>query len=237
MSKIFKSEGIIFRCLPYSETSLILDIFTETYGLGSYIVSGVRKSKSILLNIYKPVNIIDIVAYKPKESLSRIKEATYAVKYASLQSDVIRTTVATFYIDLLRTSIKEKEANPLLYTHIRQQLAILDNPLHPLHNLPLLLMIKLATYLGFGIQDNFDPVNKYFDLKTAQFIPSDMTHSYILSEELSHALYQLLSTEYTATLPKLIRQILLDKLILYYKIHIEGFQDLRSLPVLRALLS
>lgn len=237
MSKTFKSEGIIFRSLPYSETSLILDIYTQEYGLGSYIVSGVRKSKSTTINIYHPINIVNIVAYIPKENLSRIKEAGYAFRYQSLQSNVIRGAVATFYIDLLRTSIKEKEANLSLYMHIIQQLKILDNPDYPLHNIPIQLMIQLATYLGFGIQDNFSKEKCYFDLKTAQYIPSDLEHSYILHQELSTHLHLLMHSNFEATIPKQIRQILLDKLILFYKIHIENFKDLRSLPILRTLLS
>ncbi len=41
-----KTRGIILQTTNYSETSLVVKIYTETSGLGSYIVSGVRSRNS-----------------------------------------------------------------------------------------------------------------------------------------------------------------------------------------------
>jgi DNA repair protein RecO (recombination protein O) len=43
---VIKTRGIVLRAIKYSETSVIADIFTEQFGLRSYIISGVRTSKS-----------------------------------------------------------------------------------------------------------------------------------------------------------------------------------------------
>jgi len=44
---IFKTRGIVFRFTKFKETSIIVTIFTEVFGLQSYIVNGVR-SKSAM---------------------------------------------------------------------------------------------------------------------------------------------------------------------------------------------
>ena len=42
--KIHKTRGIVLRSVKYGETSLVVTIFTEIFGLQSYIVNGVRAS-------------------------------------------------------------------------------------------------------------------------------------------------------------------------------------------------
>ena len=43
---LIKTRGIIFKSIKYSETSLILDVYTEELGLQKYIISGVRSKKA-----------------------------------------------------------------------------------------------------------------------------------------------------------------------------------------------
>ncbi len=236
MSKTFKSEGVVLRSLKYSETSLILDIYTQLHGMGSYIVSGVRKAKSKSSNVYHPMTIINLVAYHPGESLSRIKEGSYAYRYKNLDSDIFRSAIGTFFVDLVKSSIKEKEANESLFHFIKQTLVQLDtNPLHGL--LPILFALDLAPYLGFQLGENHSSENPYFDMMSGEYIDNDIRHSYILNDHLSQILYDV-STQRTAVkLDKIDRRLLLDALMQYYKLHIEEFKELRSLPVLRTILS
>ncbi|HRG80676.1 MAG TPA: recombination protein O N-terminal domain-containing protein, partial [Cyclobacteriaceae bacterium] len=41
---LHKTKGVVFRFTKYGETSIIVNIFTELFGLQSYIVNGVRSS-------------------------------------------------------------------------------------------------------------------------------------------------------------------------------------------------
>jgi len=236
LSKTFKSKGVVFRSLKYSETSLILDIYTQMHGLGSYIVSGVRKAKSKTSNVYNPMNIIDLVAYVPGESLSRIKEASYDHTYQKLDREVIRAAIGTYFIDLLRSSIKEKEPNELLYLYIVKTLKDLDSGAS-LGNLPIRYAIELASHLGFQLSDNYSDQNQYFDLQVGAFIDNDIRHKYILNDAVSYSLHAVMQNPVNAAMDKISRKVLLDALMDYYRLHIEDFRPLRSLPVLRTLLS
>lgn len=213
-----------------------MDVYTQAQGLGSYIVSGVRKAKSKTANVYNPMNIIDMVAYQPGESLARIKEASYAHTYQKLDREVIRAAIGTFFIDLLRSSIKEKESNEDLYKYITSTLKQLDET-RSLANLPIRYAIELAYHLGFQIVDNYSEENRYFDLQVGSFIDNDIRHKYILNDAISSSLHTIMQDPAGAALDKLSRKLLLDALMDYYRLHIEDFKPLRSLPVLRTLLS
>ena len=236
MGSTIKSEGIIFKSLKYSETSLILDIYTKELGLQSFIVSGVRKAKSKMANVYHPMNVINFVAYYSEDKLSRIKEAQLAVRYGDMTFNVIKSSIAMFIIDLARNAIQEKEPNIELYDFLKAYLILIDQSHVNLKYVPIDFTIKLASYLGFGINNNYTLLDKYFDLKEGAFIDRNVGHDYILSEILSQKLHLLLASE-NVELNKKERNDLLDQLIIYYRYHIEGFKPLKSLAVLRAVLS
>ena len=59
---IHKTRGIVFRFTRYGETSIIVTIFTEAFGLQSYIVNGVRsKSAKNKIALYQPLTLLNLV--------------------------------------------------------------------------------------------------------------------------------------------------------------------------------
>ena len=234
MSKTFKSEGIVLRTLNYAETSVIMDIYTERHGLASFIVSGVRKSKSRMGYLFRPMNIITMVAYLPGEQLARVKEGSYAHHYMALDRDVVRSSIGTFFIDLARNCIKEKEPNPSLYHFLRSTLIDLDTTTH-LKAYPIRLALALAAHLGLQLSNDHSDSLPYFDLEEGHFISDDTRGKYVLNGNRSRALHLCLSG-HSDTLNKLERKLVLDDLINYYRLHVYDFKELRSLPVLRTIL-
>ncbi len=216
---------------------MILDIYTEEHGLLSFIVGGVRKAKSRQANIFHPMNIIECVAYKSEERLNRIKEAQLLVRYESLNLDVVKSSVAMFVVDLSRNAIKERESNEVLYQFLKHKLIDLDTNSPRLRFFPHLFALELSHYLGFAPNNNYDLEVPYFDLLEGAFIDNDVRHKHILDEKLSLALHQLISGKADPEIAKEDRNILLDKLVEYYKLHLEGFRDLKCLDVLRSVLS
>ncbi len=235
MARTFKSEGIVLSSLKYSETSLILDIYTEQQGLGSYIVSGVRKTKSRTSNVYHPMNIIDMVAYTSGENLSRIKEAGYGYMYQKLDRDVISAAVGTYVIELVRNAIQDKEPDVRLYNFIRQTLVSLDEGTQLLGPLPYQFAIRLADYLGFQMQNNYSKERPYFDLSSGQFVSLLTSDKSVLDVSLSKVIHQLMSGIQTTLLSKQDKEFLLDKLMFFFELHIDNFKPLRSIPVLRSI--
>jgi DNA repair protein RecO (recombination protein O) len=177
------------------------------------------------------------VAYKSEDKLSRIKEASMCYIYQNLNYDVIRSSIAMFIIDLARNAIKEKEANEALYNFLKKWLIALDDKSVNLTFIPIYFSIQLADYLGFGINDNLSEENKYFDLMHGEYIDNDIRHSHIMNEDQSAILHKVITHKDAISIDKEERNILLNRLLEYYKLHIEGFKDLKSLDVIRSVLS
>ena len=104
-SQLHKTKGIVLRAVKYGETSLIVTIFTELFGLQSYLVNGVRTSSkkgSGKANLFQATAILDMVVYNNElKHLNRIKEFKWSYLYQHIFSDVPKNAVALFMIELL----------------------------------------------------------------------------------------------------------------------------------------
>ena len=80
-----KTRGIVFRFTKYGETSIIVTIFTEAFGLQSYIVNGVRsKSSKNKIALYQPLTLLELVVYhRDGANIERIKEISCKYPYRS----------------------------------------------------------------------------------------------------------------------------------------------------------
>src|ERR1044072_9918003 len=97
---LHNTKGIVLRTVKYGETSVIVTIFTELFGLQSYIVNGVRSSTkkgSGKANLFQPSAILDLVVYHNElKNLNRIKEFKWDHLYNHILSDVKKNAVALF---------------------------------------------------------------------------------------------------------------------------------------------
>jgi DNA repair protein RecO (recombination protein O) len=62
-----KTKGIVLRTIQYGETSVITSIYTELFGLQSYIVKGVRKAskkKQPAALYFQPGAMLDMEVYQ-----------------------------------------------------------------------------------------------------------------------------------------------------------------------------
>ncbi|MBK9735135.1 MAG: DNA repair protein RecO [Saprospiraceae bacterium] len=238
---LYTSKGIIFRSLKYSETSIICDIYTREKGLRSFIVSGVRTSKSgSKAAIYHHLNIVEIVSYNQEaEKLSRINEIRLVHHYRKINVQVIVSSVAIFILEICRNAIKERESNSELYDFLESWLIFLDEEvqLHPC--IHLLFMIELSNEIGFGPMNNLSEINTCFDMTEGLFTPGS-TAAYVMDKEESLAFLSLINVDKYAiqqiTIHKLLRDSLTDHLITYFRLHMSGFKNINSLEVLRSIL-
>lgn len=237
---LVKTKGIVLKSLKYSETSLILDIYTEEIGLRSCIVNGVRKAKSKTASLYQVLQILDLVIYdKDPRKLNRIKEASSAYLYQSITLDIHKTNLAIFIIDIVSNTIKEHEENTDLFSFIEMYLRYVDKTMDSIALLSLKFMLDLSSFLGFAPLDNYGLHDVYFDLEEGKFVSDNKRGNYILPLELSQHIRTVLNMEMqdvqNYSVPKAERTILLDKMILYYKLHLTGFKDPKSLEIFRRL--
>ena len=70
------TRGIVLKSVKYGDTSLIVTVFTRTFGVQSYIVQGIRsaKAKQQRAGLMQPATLLDMLVYnKPQQNLQRIR--------------------------------------------------------------------------------------------------------------------------------------------------------------------
>ncbi len=227
-------QGIICKTIKYGESSLILDIFSPDVGMRSYICGGVRKKKSAKAAIMQVMNMVDIVCYdKPsnKPSLSRIKEIKFHKIYSHIPFDIVRGTLGIFLIEVSRKSVTQTDDTQSTYDFIMAKFDELDSDDVLLRDFHIRYMIELARVIGFELQNNRDQLNPVFSLSEGMYVESTLNNRRTLEPELSMILSNYMSGQVVNS-TKDQRKELINHLVDYYKIHVEGFNDLRSLEVL-----
>ena len=238
-----KARGIVLHTLNYSEASVIAHIYTDAFGLQSFLLNGVRKQKAKFnANLLQPLSCIELVAYfKPGKSLHRVAELNASPAFTTIPYDTVKTTIALFLAEVMYRSIREEEKNEGLFEFIYNSVLYLDHQQQSFHLFHLLFMVKLSRFLGFYPKAGQAGSGTVFDLREGIFTNQLPLHADIMDAETGNFLTRLLESNLDTLdgiyiLPAQ-RKILLKDLVTYYELHqTHGFQ-LRSLPVLEEVLS
>ncbi len=239
---LIKTRGIVFKAKKYSETSVIVDVFTEEKGLRSYIVSGVRsKRPTVSAGLLQPMTPVDLVAYhRDDHDLTRLKEIRPHHVFHAIPFDIRRSSVGLFMVEVARNTVQGHEANPELFEFLLRNFVFLDETAHPIANLHQHFMLHLSEFLGFLPGGDFGPDSPYFDLQEGVFTHEKPFHHHWLSEVASGKFYQLLMLPldrcHEVPFEREERRAFLKNLLLFYRLHIENFQQVHSHEVLEEVL-
>jgi DNA repair protein RecO (recombination protein O) len=244
---VHKTKGIVLRTVKFGESSLVVTAFTELFGLQSYIVNGVRQASTkgtAKASYFQPGAYLDLVVYHNDfKNLQRIKEYKWAHLYSHLFSDVFKNAVAVFAIELLTKSLKEPEPNNQLFYFLEDALLHLDSATPAVTaNFPLFFALHLAVFFGFRISDEHTEEMSYLDLQEGIFTDYQPRHPHYLEGKEAEAVAHILKVQLPAELEDLklnseTRRRMLQALETYYALHIAEFGHLKTLPVLREILS
>ena len=245
--KLHKTKGIVLRTVKYGETSIIVTMFTQLFGVQSYLVNGVRtsgKKGTGKASLFQPSAILDLVVYHNElKHLNRIKEFKWSVIYQHILSDVPKNAVALFMVELLTKCLKQPEGNPDLFHFTEDIFMKLDESSGAIMaNLSLFFALHLPFHFGFRIADNYSDANPYLDFQEGSFVGEQPHHPHFLEDKQSAVTSQLLKVMQPEELKDIklnhdFRRNLLYVYETYYALHIPDFGTMRSLPVLREILS
>lgn len=239
---VVNTSGIVLHHLNYSETSIIAKIYTERFGLQSFLVKGVRQKKSRLrMNLFGPLSLVDLVmVYKEKATLHHLRDISSAYPFSGISSDIRRTSLAIFINELLYKSIQGEEPDTALFEYIVDIVKYLDSISGHLGSFHLCVAMELTHFLGFRPHDNFSAANRFFDLQEGAFTSSIPPHPYFLDENFSQYWHELLTQSafkpFTEEWSSALRNTLLTKILDYYRLHLPNFREMKSPEVLKEVL-
>lgn len=243
---IYKTKGIVLRTIKYGETSIVTNIFTEEFGVQSYLVNGVRTSgkSSSKAGLFQPTALLSLETYHNElKNLQRLKEFRWLYLYQSVLTDITKNSVAIFIVELLYKCLKQPEKNVELFAFCEDAFMALDKASTAITaNFPLYFAIHLAAFFGFSPAENFSGTQVFFDLQEGKFVTELPTHSYYVDAITSTFIADILKARHPDDLAeikmnKTSRRILINALQTFYSLHIPEFGTMKTLPVLQEILT
>src|SRR6185369_6803150 len=154
---LHKTRGIVFHVTDYSESSVIAKIYTELFGLQSYLINGVRKKNpKVKPASLQPLALVDLVVYhKERSGLKRLADARNNPVLKSIPFDIRKSSVVLFMNEVLYKCVKEEEANQSLFDFIFNSIHLPELRSNPGSDFHLLFLLQLTKYLGFYPHENF----------------------------------------------------------------------------------
>jgi DNA repair protein RecO (recombination protein O) len=237
------TRAIVFRQTRYSDTSLVVKLLTEQSGLVSCMIKGVHSPKSkIKSSLFQPLNLIEIVvSQKEKSDLQHLREARVEFPYVSIPANIRKTSVLLFLNELLYKAIQEEAAHGELFEYIHDQLVYLDQEPEITGSYHLLFALQLTRLLGFFPHGEMERPEQVFHLQEGQFTSSkDLFGEQVISGrecEIFAGMLGLSPEEHSRiSIPAAIRDGILEKILLYYRMHLPITGEFKSHLVLHDVL-
>lgn len=274
-------RGIVLRTVRYGDTSLIVDLFTESHGRMSFMASTLRAKRSVRsVSFWQPLSMVEFSAELLPNGgkLPRPSDVRTYYNYIDLPFSPIKSTLALFLAEFLSAALREEKENTPLYRYIESSLQWLDLADSPasIANFHLAFLMHLSRFIGiypnldvsgnlnlnpnpplsavnsplstvhFQLSTLHSPLSTlnsqlYFDLLAGTYCDRQPSHAHFLRNEEARVLPVLFRMNYPTMhlfrLSRRERQRILHVLNEYYRLHVPGFPELKSLEILQELFS
>ncbi len=237
---IESTRGIVLNYTRYAETSIVSHIYTEQFGLQSYMINQVRSRKNKGKTVFlQPLTLLDLEVYhSEKKTIHRIKDFKVSMPFMQVPFEAVRRGLAFFIAEVLNKALKQEDkAVEGLFDFLHQSISILDGNLPGVHNFHLFLLFRLTRLLGFYPHFKDSDNCKFFDLKTGMFQVTEPVSQEYMNYVETMILFQLQNIGIDEldqlTLCSEDRSSFIDKMLQYYHLHLSGFSNIKSFEVLK----
>ena len=205
-----KTQAIVLHSLKYGETRLIVDMFTRSQGRQSFIVSIPKSVKGkIKKQLFQPLTLLEIESdLRPKLQLQKLSDVRLASPFSSIPFDPNKLSISLFI------------ANRFANFH-------------------LVFLMRLSRFLGFYPNLDHYQTGDYFDLRESIFLSTPPVHRDFLypqeAEKIQLMMRMDFPTMHLFRMSHQERNRLLEVSLIYYRLHLPDFPELKSVSVLQEL--
>ncbi len=242
-----KIRGIVLRTVKYGDNGLIVDMFTEQYGRRSFATTQVKGRRGSTGNVFwRPLAMLEFEAdiRNGANKLPRPKDVRIYRTNTELTFQPVKSALAMFLTEFLCHALRTESEDRTLYAYLEASFRWLDAAEAHYANFHLVFLMRLSRFLGvFPNLEPFDttPVphrnTYYFDLAAGCFCKSQPLHPHFLPPGDAQVLPVLFRMNYdTMHVFRMSRQDrwrILEVLNDYYRLHLPGFPELKSIEILR----
>lgn len=232
------TKGVVLSKTNYSESSLVVQVYSEQFGRIALLVPGVKRRKSrTRIALFEPLSIIEFtVTAKQNTSLFRPNNVKLYEPFLGIQSDIVKQSLALFISEILTKVLREKHPEPEMFLFIQHALELLNVTQKGVANFHLVFLMQLTRYLGFYPRLND---GAYFDFLEGSFGDSYPNAGAFLSGQDRDEFYQLAVLRFDNMQDFVIhssqRKRILDHCLKYYKTHISHMGEINSHHILEAV--
>ena len=260
-----KTEALVLHSIKYGESRVIVDMFTRRYGRLSFIVSLPKTSHGRLKKQYfQPLTLLTIeLDYRQQAQLQKLRDASLLMPLPSLQGEPSKLAIILFLSEFLYHALHGEQQNEPLFDYILTSLQWLDGKQADFANFHLVVLMHLSRFLGFypnldykgedfrlqttdlkhqtsDIRPQTSAITPlYFDLRAASFCSVPPLHRDFLMPEEASMLQLMMRMDFVNMhlfrMNRQQRNRCIEVALLFYRLHLPDFPDLRSLDVLREL--
>lgn len=144
-----KTKGIVLTETPYSETSKILNVLTEDYGLIGIISKGSKNIKNKLRGVSNKMCYAEYTINYKEKGLSTLIEGSTINSFKNIYVDMKKAMYAFYLMDLTSQVLKENNNKEIFNLLVPALIKINDN-LSP-ELISNIMEIKLLDYLGVSL--------------------------------------------------------------------------------------
>lgn len=221
---IKKTQGLVINYVKYRETSIICKIFTQKFGIQSYIVNGIRsKNAKVRIALFQPLTLLDLVVYQnDRKQIHRISEVKCHYAFQSIPYEIRKTAISLFIAELLGKLLMEEGEQENFFQFIAESLVALDRMKDQFENFHIQFMVMLSEHLGIRPS-------------SADMILSGIGHVRIHDSAFIKDLETVIASNYSdrVSMTQGTRNEILVALIQYYQLHFDSFKEMKSIPVLQ----
>lgn len=236
-----KTSGIVLQSIPYNDKMSIVHIYTERYGCVSYALPvGTGRQARQMRVLLQPLSILSLdVENRPGRDIQKIKEARVLVPTQRIYLDPVKNVVALFLAEVLSEVIREPDPNPALFAYLLQSIELLDMMEEGKANFHICFLLQLSGYLGFFPNTESYERGYCFDMLGGVFTGRHPAHPYVLEGDEALFFMQLMRMDFSNLhlfrFNRTERMQVLERILLYFRLHHPGVSELRSLEVLKAI--
>lgn len=234
-----KTEAFVLHSFRYGESKMIVDMFTRLHGRLSFVIALPKTSKGKLKKQYfQPLTLLNIECdVRPQSQLQKLCDAAILTPLSSLQTEPSKLAISLFLAEFLYHALKGEQRNEALFDYVASSVQWLDSRDSQFANFHLVFLMRLSRFLGF--YPNIEEGDRYFDLRAATFCSMPPLHRDFLMPQEASMLRLMMRMDFVNMhlfrMNRQQRNHCIEVAILFYRLHLPDFPDLRSLEVLHDL--
>lgn len=238
-----KTRAIVLHTIHYNDESIIANLLTADQGcVGMMVRISRSKRAAVKHSLFQPLMILDIEwNHKPKASLQRPQMVQAVYPFTSLPFSPTKMGIGLFVAEVLYHAVKNEPDTHAIFEYTMRSIEWFDMCEDGFANFHLVFLLHLTHFLGFMPNAYEARPGYYFDLRGACFTRQQPPHPDFLSPTDASLVPKILRMRYSNMrffhFSGAERSRLLRHIETFYRLHIAGFPELKSLDVLREVWS